>query len=152
MILYANAVELIRKNLETIASGGKASPVIIGELTAKQIGELNAKRNGNGFPHEHHASIKFVGKHIYDSRCRDDNYSIDDVIEQITSAFSQEFDIQEDRRGNIFLEGAPRSDNYGNTRIRDRAVFECTSNHPKLELYSIIPKGDIKKPKKNGAS
>ena len=39
----------------------------------------------------------------------------------------------------------PRQDRYGNCTIRDLAVFECTARHPRPELYSVIPKGDLQK-------
>jgi hypothetical protein len=38
-----------------------------------------------------------------------------------------------------------REDGYGN-RVLDKAVFECTSRRPKLELLSVIPAGDKVKP------
>jgi hypothetical protein len=40
-----------------------------------------------------------------------------------------------------------RDDGYGN-KILDEAVLECSMRFPRPELYSIIPKGDQKKPPK----
>ena len=38
-----------------------------------------------------------------------------------------------------------RVDRLGN-QIRDRAIFEATARKPRLELFSVIPKGDAVKP------
>ena len=38
-----------------------------------------------------------------------------------------------------------RADGYGNT-VHDRAVFECTTKKPRAELFSVMPKGDSRKP------
>jgi hypothetical protein len=38
-----------------------------------------------------------------------------------------------------------REDGYGN-QVVDKAVFECTSRHPRPELFSVIPSGDKTRP------
>ncbi|WP_256345048.1 hypothetical protein [Pseudomonas gingeri] len=40
-----------------------------------------------------------------------------------------------------------RQDGYGN-EVMDEAIFELTARKPKAELYSIVPKGDKIKPKR----
>jgi len=30
--------------------------------------------------------------------------------------------------------------------VLDRAIFECTQRKPRAELFSVIPKGDTRKP------
>ncbi|MFA9487035.1 hypothetical protein LU276_08525 [Moraxella haemolytica] len=40
-----------------------------------------------------------------------------------------------------------RDDGYGNM-VWDWAIFEMTAKQPKIELFSVIPKGDDNKPPK----
>jgi hypothetical protein len=69
-------------------------------------------------------------------------YSIDDVIDQLASAFS---DASKVVLGRSTVLAAPhsRTDRYGKT-VRDEVVFECTARHPHPELYSVVPRGDGK--------
>jgi hypothetical protein len=148
MPLYENAAALIRANLETIQSGRKARAVAIGTLTDVQLEAINRHRLA------HNASLPlivaevvFIGAHVYRSRVERDNYTIDDVVEQIMSSMCEESAIV----GNLPMQAIEnpkaRVDRLGNT-IHDRAVFECMSRHPRPELYSVIPKGDHTKPEK----
>jgi hypothetical protein len=148
MPLYENAAALIRANLEAIQSGRKAKAIAIGTLTDVQLEAVNRHRLA------HNASLPlivaevvFIGAHVYRSRIDRDNYTIDDVVEQIISAMSAASALV----GNLPMQAienpTPRTDRLGNT-IHDRAVFECMSRHPRPELYSVIPKGDHIKPEK----
>jgi hypothetical protein len=153
MPLYENAVALIRANLEIIQSGRKAKAVAIGTLTDIQLAAVNQHRLA------HNASLPlivsevvFIGAHVYRSRIERDNYTIEDVVEQVISAMSEASALV----GNLPMQAIenpkPRTDRLGNT-IHDRAVFECMSRHPCPELYSVIPKGDhIKNPKSRRAT
>ena len=47
----------------------------------------------------------------------------------------------------ILQNRSARADRYGNL-VKDLAVLECTSRHPRPELFSVIPKGDLIRPKK----
>ncbi len=40
-----------------------------------------------------------------------------------------------------------RQDGYGN-EVQDEAIFELIARKPKAELYSVVPKGDKMKPKR----
>jgi hypothetical protein len=40
-----------------------------------------------------------------------------------------------------------RADRYGN-QVRDEAVFECSTKHPRAELFSVVARGDKIKPAK----
>lgn len=148
MPLYANAAALIRANLETIQSGRKAKAVAIGTLTAVQLEAINQHRLA------HNASLPlivaevvFIGGHVYRSRIDGDNYTIDDVVEQIISAMNEDSALVGNLPMQAIQNPTPRTDRLGNT-IHDRAVFECMSRHPRPELFSVIPKGDHIKPQK----
>ncbi len=148
MPLYANAAALIHANLETIQSGRKARAVPIGTLTAVQLEAVNRHRlTHNASLPLIEAEVVFIGGHVYRSRIEGDNYTIDDVVEQIVSAMSEESALVGNLPMQAIQNPAPRTDRFGNT-IHDRAVFECMSRHPRPELYSVIPKGDRIKPEK----
>jgi len=149
MPLYHHAAALIRANLETIQSGRKARAVAIGTLTAAQLDAINRHRL------KHNASLPlivaevvFIGGHVYRSRIEGDNYTSEDVVQQIVSAMSEDSVLV----GNLPMQAienpAGRIDRLGNT-IHDRAVFECMSRHPRPELFSVIPRGDRIKPPKS---
>jgi hypothetical protein len=148
MPLYANAIGLIRTNLEQISKGYKVKPVAIGALTAAQVSAINQHRlaqNPNLLPVE--SEVLFFGSHIYKSRCERDGYTIDDVVDQIVSAM----DTASVLVGNLPMQAIEnpnkRADRYGNY-VHDRAVFECMSRHPRPELFSVMPKGDRNRPQK----
>ena len=90
MPLYENAVALIRANLETIQSGRKARAVAIGRLTQAQLDSINEHRweHNEELP-AIEAEVLFIGQHVYNSRIKGDNYTIDDVVQQIVSAMSE---------------------------------------------------------------
>lgn len=88
--------------------------------------------------------ILYMGRHHYNSRAIKDGYTIDDLLKQIESALSESSVVENNKvLKNINL----RDDGYGNM-VEDRAVFEMTAKRPKMELFSVIPKGDNNKPPK----
>jgi hypothetical protein len=100
MPLYENAVALTGADLETIQSGRKARAVAIGRLTQAELDSINKHRwEHNDEPHAIEAEVLFIGQHVYDSRIKGDNYTIDDVVQQIVSAMSEASAIV----GNNFL-------------------------------------------------
>jgi hypothetical protein len=146
---YTNAVHLIRTNLETIQSGGRARAVAIGTLTDVQRDAINAHRLGHNPNLQPIVSeVVFVGSHIHRRRIVSDGYTIEDVIAQIVSAMAHDAEF----RGGIPMQTIssihPRTDRLGNRAVKDQAVFECTARRPSAELYSVIPKGDRIKPTK----
>jgi urease gamma subunit len=148
MPLYPQAAAFIRDNLEAIRDGKKVKPVTIGALTGVQLAAINRHRLArNATLPQIVAEVIFIGSHIYESRVVRDGYSIEDVIDQIVSAM----DAASRLVGNLPMQTienpAPRADRYGN-QIHDRAVFECMSRHPRPELFSVVPKGDKVRPKK----
>jgi hypothetical protein len=135
MPLYPNAADLIRANLETIRSGRKARAVAIGTLTDVQLEAINRHRlEQNASLPSVVAEVVFIGGHVYRWRIEQDNYTIEDVVEQIIGAMSQHSALV----GNLPMQAienpSARTDRLGNT-IHDRAVFECMSRHPRPELY-----------------
>ena len=118
--------------------------VAIGELTTRQLGDINSQRVNQGLT-PITAEVVFIGRHIYQSRIVNDGYTIDDVIDQISSALHPESVVLEAGRMTAMERTEPREDHYGN-KVRDRAIFECTSRHPRPELFSVVPRGDRNKP------
>ena len=89
----------------------------------------------------------FVGKHIYQSRVLRDGYTIDDVIEQISSALLPDSVVFANKVMTGLQNPRLRADAYGN-QVKDLAVFECTTRYPRPELFSVMPKGDRIRPQK----
>jgi hypothetical protein len=148
MPLSKNAAALIRANLFAIQNGQKAKAVAIGTLTELQLRAINQHRlAGNASLPLVVAEVVFIGSHIYKSRIERDQYTIDDVIEQILSAMSEESALVGSLPMQAIENPRARTDRMGNT-IHDRAIFECMSRHPRPELFSVIPKGDRIKPEK----
>lgn len=141
--------DLIEHNLRRLESGSKASRVIVGSLTLNQLTALNKKRDALDLPLIT-GEMYFIGSHLYSSRCIKDNYSVEDVLCQLKSAISENSIIQMNNSGTstVLQSTSYRIDVYGNNNIIDEVVFECTRANPKIEIYSVIPKGDYIKPKK----
>jgi hypothetical protein len=136
-----DALSRIRLQLETIAKGTKPRLIGIGSLNRGQLQEINQHRAMNGFS-PIVADILFDGRHLYKSRCVEDGYTIDEVIEQLVSAFSETSTVVLGR-STVLANSVPRIDRQGRM-IRDEIVFECTARHPHPELYSVVPRGDGK--------
>lgn len=141
--------ELIEENLRQLDAGKKASRVLVGTLTPTQLSMLNEKRSSLGFPLVS-GEMFFIGSHIYDSRCKRDNYSVDDVLAQLKGALSDSsiIQIRSGGRSTILQSTEYRKDAYENEFVIDEVIFECTSKNPLIEIYSVIPKGDKNKPPK----
>jgi hypothetical protein len=144
MPLYSNAEKVIRENLEAVRLGNSVRTVAVGSLSDHQLQVLNAGRSRAGLPPVD-GSVFFRGKHIYASRIVRDGYTVDDVLAQIAAAFRDSSIVRFNPKMSVLQSISPRDDGYGNT-IRDEIALECTSRHPKAELYSVIPKGDRIKP------
>jgi hypothetical protein len=147
MPLAPDGEALIRKNLLKIRRGKKAQQYIIGRFTEAQLTVINAQRAQRGWE-PLVADILFNGRHVYESRCKRDGYSIDDVVVQIISALSATSIPHLDRASTVLRAPTERDDGHGH-KVRDEAVFECTNRHPNAELFSVAPKGDGKEPHKH---
>jgi len=143
MPLYANALALIRANLQEIANGRKVRPVAIGTLTERQLGAINQSRQSREHPLPVViAEVLFIGQHVYNSRVVRDGYTIEDVIDQIVSAMDSGSVFIPTSRAAAIQNHTRRLDRYGRF-VQDMAIFECTARHPRPELFSVTPKGDI---------
>ena len=146
MPLSEGAPTRIRANLEQLQTGNRVRLVEVGTLTAEQLAAINDNRRARGNP-AIVAEVVFVGRHIYESRIVRDGYSIDDVVDQISSAMGAAGVVIQTATMTAIESPDSRADRYGNS-VRDRAIFECSARHPRPELFSVVPKGDITKPKR----
>jgi hypothetical protein len=143
--LYSNAEKTIREHLELVRLGQKPRRVTIGELSKDQLDSLNEQRKKAGFE-PLNGLVFFRGKHVYERRIMDDCYTVEDVIDQIKSAFSEASTAHLSPKMSSLRNPLARPDRYGN-RVHDEIALECFANHPKAELFSVIPKGDKNKPR-----
>lgn len=141
MPLTPEGIAAIRKNLEQIQKGGEKPKVVtVGFLTDVQLAAINAHRIAQELP-PIVAEVVFIGKHVYASRITDNGYTIDDVIDQLTSAMDSLATVLPPSNWTTMQNPQERDDRYGK-KVRDLATFECSSKHPRPELYSVSPKGD----------
>lgn len=143
MPLCEHAVELIRANLEALGNGERVRIQVIGRITDNQLRDLNRMRAMRGLPAIEDGEVLFLGRHLYKSRITQQEYTIEDVISQILSAMSSESVCNS---ATSIRSTVLRDDGYGN-RVKDKAVFECTDRRPRIELNSVIPEGDVIKPR-----
>jgi len=146
MPLSEEAPALIRANLEQLHTGSRARLMVIGSLTTAQLAAVNAERTAHGYP-PIVAEVVFIGSHVYESRIVRDGYSVEDVIDQITSGMDAAAVVFPTASLTAMENPASRADRYGNA-VRDRVIFECSARHPRPELFSVVPKGDTIKPKR----
>jgi len=90
--LYADGVRKIRHNLAQAESGLRPRIVKIGFFTPEQLTQINKARAATGFPLLL-PEIVFHGAHLHKGRCVRDGYTIDQVLEQIQSAFSDSSEV-----------------------------------------------------------
>jgi hypothetical protein len=141
--LKPGALGEARTLLEALQRGERPAPIDIGSLTQQQLTDLNAARVAQGLPTVG-ADLVYKGRHHFASRSAD-GYSIDDMLQQIQSGMSPDSNVLVDRAGRPNLVNpTPRADGYGNN-VTDTATFEL-SGSKRPELFSVIPKGDKRKP------
>ncbi|MDR3773330.1 MAG: hypothetical protein P4L26_08285 [Terracidiphilus sp.] len=140
MPLFASGLRKIRRNLLRVQSGQKPWVAKVGFFTAEQIAKINEARVSMGFP-ALLPEILFHGSHLYVSRCVKDNYTIDQVLEQIESALGESSVVDPSPPAVVLRNPNKRFDHKGNP-VNDKAVFECSGRQPYADLYSVIPDGD----------
>jgi hypothetical protein len=140
MPLYTDALNLIRANLEMASKRQKPPLIRIGVLSPDQLTTINEHRLEEDLPPVV-AEVLFDGRHIYNSRCVEDGYTIDDVLDQISSAFNDAA-LVANGWSTVLISAKKRIDRYGRS-VRDEAVFECHGRLPHPEL-SVVPRGDGK--------
>ena len=149
MGLYQDAENLIRANLELAANwfaleraARPRQPIVrIGELSEAQLATINQQRQEEELPSVV-AAVLFDGRHMYESRCIEDGYTIDEVIEMVFAAFNDEAHVAPGW-STVLISSTTRVNNAGKT-VRHEAVFECHGKLPHPELLSVIPRGDGK--------
>jgi hypothetical protein len=150
MPLYDGMKVVLKQHLETIENGGKPPVIAIGELTESQHNEINVHRAAEQLPPLESREVVYMGRHHYNSRVTEDGYLIHDMLQQIESGLSQDSVFKKNPKkphGTVLVNPNPRADGYGN-HVIDNAVLELTTRKPRAELFSVIPKGDTNKPKK----
>jgi hypothetical protein len=145
MPLFENALDTIRANLEALDRKERVRLVSIGTLTDSQLAAINGYRDNHGLP-PISGEIVFIGSHIHKRRIVEDGYTIEDVLDQIISAFDPNSTVINGKMSAI-KNPTERADRYGN-QVRDEVVFECSTKHPRAELFSVVARGDKIKPAK----
>jgi len=140
MPLFADGLRKIRRNLLKVQAGHKPWVAKIGFFTPEQIAKINEARTSMGYP-VLRPEMLFHGSHLFQSRCVKNPYTIDQVLEQIESALSQNSLVDSSRPSVVLRNPDQRMDHNG-IFVNDEAVFECSGRHPYAELYSVIPEGD----------
>jgi hypothetical protein len=142
--LFADGLKKIRRSLERVANGQIPWVEKIGILTEDQLNALNKLREADGYQLLS-AVVVCNGKHLYDSRCVKDGYSIDEVLALVEAAFDLVRHASRDRWGTILVSDEQPPNDQGH-RITYEMVFECTSKYPKPSLFSVIPRNDGRGP------
>jgi hypothetical protein len=145
MPLFENALDAIRANLEALNRRERVKLISIGTLTDSQLAAINLYRIKQGLP-PISGEVVFIWSHIHKRRIMEDGYSVEDVLDQIQSAFHPSSTVITGKMSAI-KNPVERPDRYGN-QVRDEAVFECSTKHPRAELFSVVPRGDRNKPAK----
>lgn len=146
MPLNTNSKQLIMQQLNKIYNNEPVRLISIGFLTNAQFEQLKEFKRSVGHTIPGSAELVYLGKHHYNSRVVKDNYSCLDLYLQIEAALSEDSIIKVETRMTAIQSIHPRSDGYGNTKIKDTVILELQSRHPRAEVFSAIPKGDLIKP------
>lgn len=149
MSLYPEAEALLRSNLELAAvwfaaerTSRRKPPIVrIGKLSDEQLSTINEQRAEEELP-PIVAEVLFDGRHLYESRCLEDGYTLDEVIEMVRIAFSDTSSVAPG--WSTVLRSATTRVNGAGLTIRDEVVFECHGKLPHPELLSVVPRGDGK--------
>src|ERR1700691_5500706 len=112
MPLFENALDAIRANLEALNRRERVKLISIGTLTDSQLAAINQYRIKQGLP-PISGEIVFLGSHIHKRRIREDGYSVDDVLDQIQSAFDPNSTVINGKMSAI-KNPTERADRYGN--------------------------------------
>jgi hypothetical protein len=153
-LLLPNGLIELRQHLEAIkntvlhgAQRPKPPKIILAELTQSQFDQLNGLRKQTNRPPLPTRILEYDGRHHFESR-HADGYGIEDMVIQILSVLDtrSEAVLQNKHPQNVnLLNPNARCDNYGN-QVNDMAAFNVSSRSQYTELFSVIPRGDVKKP------
>ena len=140
MPLRDNAFDLIRRQLERIARGERVPLLEIGYLTFQQHQHVRELRRRAGLSDVESSSVVYIGHHHFTSRSAQ-GYTIDDMVRQIYACTDADSEVMLTRGMTVLRAVSRREDGYGNF-VKDEGVFELTRRKPRIELFSVIPKGD----------
>jgi hypothetical protein len=147
MILFADGLKKIRRNLEEAHAGLRPKAVGIGKFTLEELKQINSVRTARGFS-PLQPKVIFHGFHLYKSRCVENDYTIEQVMIQIASALCEASLLEPSHASLVLRNPNGRIDEAGKF-VHDEAVFECTGHFPFADLFSVIPRGDGKTKAKN---
>jgi len=150
MPLYAHAKDLIRKNLEALQAGQRVPRLTVGKLTKAQIEAVNAQQAAEDLPLSID-EVVFVGRHVHKRRILGDGYTIEDVLDQIESALDEGSEVIATEYMTAIKNPVARKDRLGNL-VHDEAILECSKYRPNPDIFSVVPKGDKIRPKKQEAA
>ena len=142
--LYDDACERIKRQLEQIANGHRVPVIEIGYLTFQQHQHVRELHRDAGLADVEQPEIVYVGRHHFASRTKQ-GYTIEDMVLQIEACTDANAEVLMSRGMTLLRSVILRPDGYGN-RVRDRGVFELTHHKPRIELFSVIPRGDLISP------
>jgi hypothetical protein len=145
MPLYAGATTIISAQLDDILRGVRVSLISVGVLTDSQLRQINFGRTKLGLPEVESTELVYLGRHHFESRSAQ-GYSCADMVQQLEWALSDHAVPFVVPRGTTLQSGVARPDGYGNM-VRDQAVLDVTARKPRIEVFSVIPKGDRISPK-----
>ena len=144
MPLYDDACVRIERQLEQIADGYRVPLIEIGYLTYQQHQHVRELRRHADLADVEQPTIVYVGRHHFSSRSKQ-GYTIQDMVRQIEACMDANAEVFLTRGMMILRAVAQREDGYGNW-VLDDGVFEMTRRKPKIELFSVIPRGDLISP------
>lgn len=146
MVLLPNALDTICAQLTQLSQGQRVPIITVGQLRADQVDLLNKLRSSLNLEPVN-GELVFLGRHIYQRRIVDDGYSIPEVRLMLEMALHPHSVVHITSRSSTIIQSATfRDDAYGN-RVRDEVVFELSNRTPRVEILSVIPRGDKNKPK-----
>lgn len=119
--------------------------ITIGELTSSQLRQINFGRIKLGLPDVESPEIVYLGRHHFCSR-KAQGYTEGDMSQQIEWALADHAVAFVVPKGTTLQSAVDRPDGYGNM-VRDQAVLDVTARKPRVEVFSVIPKGDRIGPK-----
>lgn len=141
MPLFHDALERMRASFEMLEAGKRPEMFAIGWFSEQQFRQINEMRLKLRLQPIEKNEIVFIGRHIFESRRVDNEYSIEDMLTQIHCAMSSESVPNVHWKMTAIENPDARQDGYGNM-VHDRGIFECSNRKPRAELYSVIPEGD----------
>lgn len=145
MPLHPSANQLIFDHLLALERGERVALIVVGMLTDAQLGQINFGREKLGLPNVESPEVVYLGRHHFESRSAQ-GYTCQDMAAQLESALADHAIAIVVPRGTTLQSTVPRADGYGNM-VRDQAVLELTARKPRIEVFSVIPKGDHNAPK-----